>query len=60
MHREKIWTSSLLEIAKYDPIYLGAMRFEVQFTNEEGIDAGGPYREWFGLILRECVSIPFI
>ncbi len=44
------------ELMKYTPSQFTKHEMRVEFSFQEGIDAGGPRREWFSLVLREVFS----
>jgi hypothetical protein len=37
---------------KYNPSSMVHNRCDIKFENEDGLDAGGPSREWINLIMK--------
>ncbi|KRX10841.1 HECT-domain-containing protein [Pseudocohnilembus persalinus] len=52
--RNAVLTSSLASLIKYYPRTIIDKQIDVKFEREEGIDAGGPRREWINLMLKEA------
>ena len=56
VNREEFWMTSLSSLTKYEPALIALKKLEIYFDEEEGIDAGGLYREWFTTVFKECVK----
>ncbi|TMW57363.1 hypothetical protein Poli38472_003288 [Pythium oligandrum] len=56
IHRESLLSDSIDALASLSPTQVRAP-IRVEFIGEQGIDAGGVYREWF-LLLNEAIVSP--
>ena len=55
IRRSELFTDSFTQISSKTPLDL-RMKLHVEFQNEEGEDAGGVSREWFGAVSREIFN----
>lgn len=53
--RNDILHESLNKISKILSINL-RKKLRIQFKNEEGLDSGGPIKEWFNLVIKEALN----
>ena len=56
INREQIWDSTLKGLLNYSPAELIKGEININFENEEGIDAGGLKREWLTLLSKEIFN----
>ena len=58
VRRDRVLADSFAQLMTLEP-HLMARRLRILFVDEPGVDAGGPLREWFGLVSEQLFDPNF-